>query len=193
MNRLIIYYNFILATTFVLIALFNAHTFPELMAGGLFASLLVYFTLLVIPHKNHAGVPIKKQRVVATTVTNHAESSTKMPKFDMDRRLFLKLLASGGISLFFFSLFTHKAEQVFMGAANNSNTTTLKDATSGYQITEIDDAIPTYYGYINQEGAWFIRKEDESGSYRYAKGSSDFIANWVNRAKLRYDYFNAVF
>ncbi len=192
MKQLLVYYNFIIATTFVLLALFNARTLPELVAGVLYSPLLIYFILLVLPGGNHAA-RIKNKSIIAQKFIDDEPSSIKMPKFDMDRRLFLKLIASSGISFFLFSLFTGKADKAFFGTAPNPTTGVPKYPTDGYQITEIDDSTPTYYGYVNKEGAWFIRKEDMDGSFRYTKGPSDFITNWTNRASLRYDYFNTVF
>ena len=52
----------------------------------------------------------------------------------------------------------------------------------------------TYFGYINKDGRWYIQKQDQSvGTYRYAKGSSDYATNFTNRTTLDYDYFDEVF
>jgi hypothetical protein len=125
---------------------------------------------------------------------------------DGDRRFFLKLIASAGAGLFFMSLFSRRAQAAFFGSVPGPGTVALKDSTGavidpairtptdGYKITEIDDASsPAYYGFVDKNGAWFIMREDSSGGYRYAKGSSNFAANWANRTSLTYDYFDAVF
>lgn len=191
MKRLLVYYNFTIAMTFVLLALFNARTGPELTASALFSPLLIYFLLLVLPQKNHAI--IEKELAPAQKTSDHEPAPAKKLTFDVDRRLFLKLIASGGISLFLFSLFNQRADKTIFSQIQNVDATATKDTIENYQITEIDDSIPTYHGYIKNDGAWFIRREDDNGSFRYAKGSSDFTANWANRSSLQYDYFNNVF
>jgi hypothetical protein len=61
-----------------------------------------------------------------------------------------------------------------------------------YKITDIDDsADPSYYGFVEKDGRWFImQRTDATGSYRYMAGSSDYATNWGNRAILAYDYYN---
>jgi hypothetical protein len=69
-----------------------------------------------------------------------------------------------------------------------------KGPTDGYSISEIDDdALPSYYGFVDKDGRWYISKEDSAGSYRYTKGNSSFSTNWGNRAALTYDYFDVIF
>ena len=119
--------------------------------------------------------------------------------------MFLKLIGSAGLSLFMFTLFTKRAEAAFFGSVPGPGTVSIKDSagnkidpsekqpTDGYKITELDDSVPAYYGFINKDGAWFIQKEDSNGSYRYTKGPSGFTTSWTNRASLTYDYFDNVF
>lgn len=69
------------------------------------------------------------------------------------------------------------------------------DPLSKYKITDMDetDSI-AYYGFVDPDGKWFIRKfYQDLGIIRYAKGDSDYISNWNNRANLTYDYFYNVF
>ncbi len=126
--------------------------------------------------------------------------------FDLNRRMFLKLIGSAGITLFLFSIFTKKAEGAFFGSVPGSGTISIKDTTGakidpaikqptdGYTLAQIDDGVSnTYYGYLNKDGAWYILREDTSSNYRYTKGSSSFATNWTNRASLTYDYFDAIF
>ncbi len=74
----------------------------------------------------------------------------------------------------------------------------------GYQASDKDvdsvDADVNYYGYVNKFGAWYIMKEDLSvggdadlNSWRYAKGSSGYSANWANREGLTYERFDEAF
>lgn len=125
---------------------------------------------------------------------------------DMNRRLFLKLIGGAGASAFLFSIFTDKAHASFFGSMPVPGAMTVKDSsgnaidpaekqpTDGYEISEIDDAAsPAYYGFVHKTGAWYISQEGSTGSYRYAKGPSDFPTAWTNRATLTYDYFDNVF
>jgi len=126
---------------------------------------------------------------------------------DDNRRLFLKLVGSTGLSVFFMAVFGKKSAQAAFfgsvpgpgtGAVKNSAGDTIDPAelqpTDGYEISEVDDgAIPSYYGFVHKTGAWYITKEDATGGYRYAKGASAFSTSWTGRAGLSYDYFDNVF
>src|SRR3990167_9057460 len=119
--------------------------------------------------------------------------------------IFFRLIGSAGVSVFLLSIFTGKAEAAFFGSNPGPGTVGIKDSTGtlidpsekkptdGYNISQIDDAIPSYYGYVNKDGAWYIIKEDATGAYRYVKGTSSFSTNWTDRAVLTYDYFNSIF
>ena len=66
---------------------------------------------------------------------------------------------------------------------------------ASYKITD-DDSIPnpSYFGYTNSAGNWYIMKIDTvASSYRYVKGDSAYTTNWTNRAALGYDYFYTIF
>jgi len=63
-----------------------------------------------------------------------------------------------------------------------------------YSISEIDDvgAHPHYYGFTGKGGEWYIMEEN-SGSYRYFSGASNFATGWTNRASHSYDYYENIF
>ncbi|HHD92284.1 MAG TPA: hypothetical protein ENL06_01500 [Candidatus Portnoybacteria bacterium] len=61
-----------------------------------------------------------------------------------------------------------------------------------YHISDIDDSSPAYYGFVDKDGNWYIMKED-TGTYRYCKGTTDYSTNWSNRASLTYDYYDNIF
>lgn len=126
---------------------------------------------------------------------------------DNNRRLFLRLIGSSGLAVFFMAVMGKgTAQAAFFGSMPGPGTVSLKDSsgttidpaeklpTDGYTITEVDDGTTdSYYGFVNQTGAWYITHETSAGAYRYAKGSSNFSTSWTNRTLLSYDYFDNVF
>lgn len=205
----LLYYSFIVVTIMSLVGLLGATTIAQLVSALIFLPMVLYFTLKVLPKKSKAlNIPI--------IVPNHNKpiqpekaKLTPLPKkrvgIDLDRRHFLKLIGSAGLTLFLFSIFTKKAQAAFFGSMPGPGTISIKDSggtvidpavkqpTDGYRINQIDDSSPAYYGFVNKDGNWFIMKEDSSGNYRYSKGGSSFSTNWTNRASLTYDYFDAIF
>ena len=103
------------------------------------------------------------------------------------------------------SIFGRKIDSLFFGRngqtvinadpiGNSNQFGTVSASADGYKISEVDEGSISYYGFINNQGAWLIMREEiDGGSFRYAKGSSDFPGNWASRENLRYDYFNALF
>ena len=132
-------------------------------------------------------------------------------KFDLDRRAFLKLIGSAGLSVFMFSIFTKRAHAAFFGSAPGPGTVALKDSggnlidpaikqpTDGYRIAELDDTSDpsnSYYGFVNKDGDWFILREASDGEYKYFKKlitNGSFSSEWVNRGGFTYQYFDAIF
>ena len=210
LNTFGVYYGFIVVAVMSISGLFGAKNIPQLVSGVFFLPLAGYFILQVLPKRKHAvNIPaivlqpkdlkqLKKQ-------AKQKEPATKLPRIDIDRRQFLKLIGSAGLSLFLFSIFAKKAQAAFFGSVPGPGTVAVKDIsgaqidpavkqpTDGYRINQLDDSSPAYYGFVNKDSAWFIMKEDSSGNYRYTKGSSSFSTNWTNRASLTYDYFDAIF
>lgn len=85
-----------------------------------------------------------------------------------------------------------------MGTINDY--TNFHQKMAGYQIVDQDvdssDSDVTYYGHVNQEGEYFIMKEDLSVSddadlkaWRFNKGSSGYATAWSGREALSYDTF----
>lgn len=213
MKKILIYYNFIIVSLIVVVGFLFATNYIELLVAALFYPLFIYFAIRVIPRKSHAARIAKEQQVVIQPAVNEdgkklTQKEAKLQKegVDIDRRAFLKLIGTAGLSLFLFSIFTKRAEAAFFGSVPGPGTVSLKDSsgnkidpaekqpTDGYKITDIDDSSPSYYGFVNKDGGWFIQKEDDTtGAYRYTKGSSGYSANWSNRSSLTYDYFSNVF
>ncbi len=214
-NLLAIYYSFIVISIMTVVGFVGASTIPQLISAVLFFPLAAYFWLLVFPKRTK---PVPSELILEVPSVNlkkkarkeEAINLKKVPPrksgYDIDRRMFLKLIGSAGLSIFFLSIFTKKAEAAFFGSVPGPGTVAIKDTTGvqidpaiksptdGYKISQIDDSTPSYYGFVNKGGLWFIMKEDtSSGNYRYTKGTTGFSTNWTNRASLTYDYFNVVF
>lgn len=164
------------------------------------------------PKKSAKATKLEQPDISVTQAESDVPVLTPMPEVsslikDIDRRQFLKLLGGTSIGIAAMSLIMpQKANAAFFGSVPGPGVVSLKDSsgnkidpkekspTDGYNITEIDDnALPSYYGFVNKDGAWYISKEDSTGSYRYTKGSSNFALSWTGRALLSYDYFDAVF
>lgn len=206
MKKIVILYSFIVTTFMVISGILSASNFLELFTSILFTPLAFYFYILMLPNKSHAITSLEPVLDIVPDKISDGLKQIKNPGYDPERRKFLKLIGAAGGSLFLMTIFTKSAEASFFGSMPGPGTIAVKNKsgvlidpsekhpTDGYNITEIDDSLSdTYYGYINKDGEWFVRKETASGAYRYAKGSSDFATNWTNRTSLTYDYFNNVF
>lgn len=70
----------------------------------------------------------------------------------------------------------------------------IKDPLIGYKPAGMDTAAnPYYFGYLDIDGKWFIKKLDTTSGTTYVKGNSDYATNWTNRASLEYQLFNIIF
>lgn len=211
MRKFITYFFLIISSLIVIVAFVTATTYVQLVLASMFYALIVYFLLRTFPRDIdfvHVPAPVATQ---ATAIPAGATSNlpdNNLPVADNNKRDLLKMVGAAGLSFFLFSLFNRRPGGSFFGGAPNLplGTTGIEDTagqkidpaksqpTDGYRISEIDDSIISYYGFINQEGSWFIMKEDaDSGSFRYVKGSTDFPGNWESRENLTYDYYYKVF
>ena len=209
MRKAVIYYSFIITFIMVVMGFISAQNVPHLVSSVLFFPLALYFWLQVFPQRkraiNLAVVKAKEDKIVKTDEKTELAEEGEIEGVDQDRRAFLKIIGSAGLSLFMMAIFTKKAEAAFFGSVPGPGTVAIKDAsgqlinpaekqpTDGYKISRIDDSTPSYYGFTNKDGAWFIMKEDSNGNYTYATGSSNFSSNWANRASLTYGEFFDVF
>lgn len=210
MKKVIILYNFIAVSFFVLAGFVSATSVNQIIIASLFYPLFIYFAAAVFPKRKKAIVhPVKIENT--KPAKNNEEKIAKLDRIeggnlDIDRRAFLKLIGSAGGAMFIFSIFgVKKAQAAFFGSVPGPGVVALKDSsgnqidpaekqpTDGYNIAEVDDSTPAYYGFVNKDGAWYILKEDASGGYRYYNGSSNFSAGWSDRATHTYDYFDVVF
>lgn len=64
-----------------------------------------------------------------------------------------------------------------------------------YEISDLDTSgDPSYFGYVNSNGNWYIKKLNESnGTIRFIADSSEYSTNWINRANLIYNMYSEVF
>lgn len=212
MNKILLAYcGFVIACLVVILAFITATTYTQLAGAILLYPALVYFAYKVFLRKTGSKPSNKPVTAIQPPVRSAEKVETPQKEnvdiSDIDKRVFLKLIGGTGLALFFFSIFSKKAEGLFPGIAPAGQGLTLLKDTSGnkidpaqnqpldgYRISEIDDSPISFYGYTNKEGAWFVmRLETDTGSFRYAKGNSNFPGSWSNRENLTYDYFNNIF
>lgn len=229
MKKILIYYDFIIVSLVVLAGFLNAQSYIDLVFVIPFIPLVAYFGIFIFPRRNRAiilpqKISLKKAPLAAPLEQNVVKPPARFAArravegeileerkegLDLNRRVFLKLIGSAGLSVFFFALFTKKAEAAFFGSVPGPGTLKIKDKagnqidpaekqpTDGYNISRVDDSTPAYYGFIDKESNWFIMKEGSDGTYLYAKGSSDFAGNWALRNNEEtgptFDYFDETF
>ncbi len=202
MGNLVLYYCFIVVNILIISGFLSASSLTQIAISVLFLPLAYFFWSRVFPHHHKA--------LVVQNISSPKASPVKLKpepvNFDRDRRMFIKIIGSAGITLLFFSLFTKKAHAAFFGSIPGPGTISLKDSTGviidpaikqptdGYRVSQVDDSTPSYYGFVDRTGRWYIMREDgATGNYRYVRGSTGFITNWTNRTTLTYDYFNIIF
>ncbi len=213
-------YNFALIFFIFGSSLTSASTLPQYLLPLLLVPSLIYLGK-EIKRKSRRHVKLDKSAAFqsdltlpARTVlegTEEAETGQILGSniSDDNRRLFLKLIGSTSLSIFFMAVLGKKsASAAFFGSVPGPGTVAVKNiagetidpaekqSTDGYEISQVDDAsTPSYYGFVHKTGAWYITKEDATGAYRYWKGSSGFSAAWDLRADplTVYGYFDSVF
>jgi len=208
-KNLIRYSSFILACFFVVGVFVTATTFIQLAVAILIYPLLVIFAYKLFSHKLRSN-PSKRsvnsiKPSVASAQTEPSES-LNVGIADIDKRVFLKLIGGTGLTLLLFSLFSKKTEDLFPTKLPGSGVITIADSAGkkitpaqkqpldGYTISEIEDNAISFYGYTHLNGSWYVLRVDTvAGSFRYARGDTDFLGNWENRENLDYGYFNHVF
>lgn len=152
---------------------------------------------------------IKKEEIVIEEEKKDQKISdqTKNKKIsDPLKRQLIKTIGVSGVGLLIAAFLNpKKAEAAFFGSVPGPGTIAVKDTqgnkidpavkkpTDGYGICQIDDSAPAYYGYVDKDGNWYIIKEDTDGSFRYARGVTNFSYYWGGRIGLSYDYFDNVF
>lgn len=193
MTKTLSYSFFAVSILFVLFLFATSTSYLQLGIAIVAYPIIAYFALSLFPRK------LKVQK--------KSEKIAPIEAQDVDKRTFLKLIGATGLSFFIFSLLGKRTETLLFGRSLETkinelggnviaSTSSKTDAYTmeGYRISEIDDGLITYYGFIKKGGAWFIMQENtDTGSFRYVKGEYDFVKNWQKRQNLTYDYFNNVF
>lgn len=203
-SKTLTYSSFALASLLVVAAFLTARSYTQLTIAVILFPALAYFALRIFPRRAGGTPAITIQMPVRTIQRTEEIRKEKVDVVDLDKRTFLKLLGTVGVSVFLFSLLGKKVESLLFGGSlaptasppqNTSNVgTSQAGPTAGYNVAEIDENVISYYGFTNQSGGWLIMREDtQANSFRYAKGNSNFPLNWANRADLKYDYYYNLF
>lgn len=223
MKKILIFYNLVITGGLTLTSFTTSSTTQQALYSLAFLPLATYFLLKLlerspIPSHNQTSTALTPSSFLAPRNKRRPSPSDQQainPEVlsgrqvrDIDRRLFLKLIGSAGLTTFIFSLFTDRTHAAFFGSVPGPGTVAIKDSsgnqidpaekqpTDGYEITELneDDATYNYYGFVHKTGAWYVARETKaSGSYRYSAGASSFSTNWTGRAGLTYEYFDDTF
>ena len=200
----------VIAGAIVVLIFVTSTTYLQLAIAVVLYFLAAYFAFKIFPRKIIAipvvivQPPVNPVKTVEVQTSNSKEETVGIA--DIDKRTFLKLIGVSGLSLFLYWIFTKRAGAPIFGGTSESGTVSLEDAagnkinpaektpTDGYKITEIDDSIIAHYGFTHKNGSWFIMRLDtDTGSFRYARGVSDFARGWDKREQLKYDYYVNVF
>lgn len=221
MTRTLSYTGLAIVTIFVVMLFVTSKSYGQLYAAILLYPILTYLTLRVFPRVEQEAViqttqPIgsiiaEKTAAKESKNLNLAIPREKVEIVDIDKRTFLKLIGTAGASFFLFSILGRRAEDYIFNKTqglNNlnflpsqNNTPNLSMSPQGgslpsdeYKISEIDDGIISFYGFVNKNGNWLIMREDtQENSFRYANGDSNFTKNWGGRTDLKYDYYHNLF
>lgn len=220
-KNLFISYCLLITILFTFVAIINAHTLFETITAFIYLPFVFFFTKELVRHTRlFSSSTVKDANSIKSRAGKPAGSANKPPAFpiskadlaaipapergrvmDADRRVFLKLIGSAGISVFMLALFTKKAQAAFFGSVPGPGVIALKDIagnkidpakhhpTAGFKIARLDDTSSStyaYYGFVDKTGAWYLQREQltgaDAGQYLYSTGSSDFSTAWTNRA-----------
>jgi hypothetical protein len=220
MNKLATYTGFVLAGLTDATLFITSTSHAQLALAIVLYLPLAYVAFKLFPRKTQqqyttvrntssdSQIPSNYSSQVDTVDQTNSKSriTDGVDVLDFDKRAFLKLIGATGLAFFISSLFTKRAEGLLLGKAEEATVTSIKDPignvinpakhhpTDNYKISEVEYGVDTYYGFIDRSEGWFIMKEDlNAGTYRYAKGDTNFYANWNARNDLKYDFFNRVF
>jgi hypothetical protein len=221
MNRIVLIYNLLIIILLIIAGIVSSDSGNQIAFSLLFVPVALYFARRLFQATPKPALLSSMGLTPYDGASNHHNYSLEAnPDYellepeilsdeqvrDLNRRLFLKLIGSAGLAAFAFSLFTKRTHAAFFGSMPGPGIVQIKDSagnvvdpaqkepTDGYEINDVDDdGLPAYYGFLDRDGRWYITREDDSGGYRYTRGTFDYAANWTDRNSLSYDYFNNVF
>ena len=199
-------YSFAVCLILAVAGVLSAKNAMQVLNGIIFLPLVFFFGIKISKYPRRKRLPVRRRRPIQPIQAAVTTPEVVPGVADNNKRLFLKLIGSAGITLLLMALFTKKAQASFFGSEptgpsiiglKNSAGDQIDPAEQGplddYAITNIDDSgSPAYYGFVKKNGSWYIMRQD-SNEYFYAKGSADFTGSWNKRTTLTYDYFNIVF
>lgn len=205
-------YSLSLSLIICLVGLFSARSPLQGAIACLFIPVVIYYArrlLTRLPQTTTSAHPNRPHSTTKSPTENGvvvAEELEPHQVNDVNRRLFLKLIGSSGLAALVFALFKRDASAAFFGSVPGPGTVGLKDIagnkinpaekhpTDGYEVSQVDDSnIPSYFGFVNKNGAWYIAREGNNGEYRYIRGSGLFSASWAIRTSLTYTTFDVAF
>jgi len=215
-NNLLTYSSFVIASLVVIAVFITTTTYAQLGVATLLYPILAFFAYKILTIKQRyteltpqAATPSPIKPEQATARINIGSKIANMGIADIDKRVFLKLIGGAGITLFLFSIFNKRAEGLFFknlpsngisgsvslqGLDGNKIDPAQKKALDDYSISDIENNVIIYYGFISKDRSWYIMRVDtKTGTFRYTKAGSNYFTNWNNRANLKYDFFDNVF
>lgn len=218
MKKIFFYAAIVVAGLVIIPVFLTATTYLQLGIASFLYFTMAFFTYKYFSRRTAPASLEKPAGVLPTAAAgsflpaetrpgpDQTTSVTSLEILNADKREFLKIIVSAGFSFFLLSIFARRAEALLFGRALDAGVVTLQDPggnqispaerqpTDGYHISEIDDGDYLYCGYTNNDGGWYIVKQNPgNGSFRYVKGQTNFPSNWLNRNQLNYDYFHLVF
>lgn len=203
MRKTLTYTCLAIACILVVIIFVTSTSYLQLILGIVLYPVLAYFAVKILRKKN--ARPIIDTSPFKSKLDHKPKRHPEEEKVDDEKRTFLKLVGTTGLFFFITSLLGNRVGNLIVGngletsISNNqpsagANSTTGSLSPSGYNISEIDEGVSTYYGFTSKTGAWLIMKQDtDTSSFRYAKGDSDFPGGWAKRQDLNYDYYYNLF
>ena len=207
MNKTLTYSSFAIVGILMVFTFLTAKTYTQLIIATLVYPIVAFLAFKLFPLNKKAQPEITIQPPAQPKLAEAQVVTEKVEVADIEKRTFLKILGTAGVSFLIFSILGRRIETLLFGRSFDNGIPGLggmpKDETTsfdlqtaeGFNITEIDDQnATTYYGFTNKHGSWLIMKEQvDDSSFRYAKGDSGFPTNWANRANLKYDYYYNLF
>lgn len=195
MKKTLIILFSLLAAIAVTVLFVTSTSYIQLVIASLLYPPIAYliFSGFSIKENTAQPAPINTNNPVMTSPTPPVEV------IDFDKRAFLKLVGAAGLSFFVFSFLSKRLEGAIFNKdsslnSKNETSASASTATDGYKVNEIDSGEISYYGFVNENGEWYIMREDSNtGSFRYTRGKSEFAKNWENRESFDYGYYHKVF